>query len=242
MITPDFGTAGELHQTATTIKQGVPARAHGSSSKDLPLGHYLVQETYPQPSHGGRWELTAVRCRGRDVPFANGQAEVTLSTRQPVALCAFTNAFHETPPPEPPPGPERASLSISKHALQGSVRLGSPVSYEVLVRNHGPGAAEEVVVDDQAGGPATLLGAHPSAGSCLQTLPLSCTLGTLRSGALVRIHVTLIPHRPGQFINRVVLGTSTPDVSYLSDRASATVVVTRASRETRAEHVPSFTG
>lgn len=56
------------------------------------------------------------------------------------------------------------------------------------------------------------------------------------------IHVTLVPHRPGTFVNHVVLGTSSPDASYSRDGASATVRVTRVSREAAAEHVPSFTG
>ncbi len=242
VITPDFGAAEELHKTATTVKEGVPARAHGSSTSDLPLGRYLVQETGPTPTHGGHWALIGVRCRGQYVPFANGQAEVTLSEEHPAAVCAFTNAFKSSPPPEPPPGAESTELSIAKRALRDRIPLGSPVSYEVLVRNHGPGTAQDVVVEDQSGGTATLVRATTSQGTCTHRLPLSCQLGTLHPGALVKILVTVIPHRTGRLVNHVVLGTSTPDASYQSDRASATITVTGASSETGAEHVPSFTG
>ncbi len=241
VITPASGTAQEIHQSARTLREGVPVRASGSASDDLELGRYLLQETDPEPAGNGHWELTAVRCQGQDVPFAAGQAAVTLSAAAPAAGCAFTNVLRPGPEPQAPSA-QPADLSISKRALAHQIALGSRAGYEILVANHGPGTAENVTVDDQGSAPATIVEARPSQGTCGHALPLSCQLGSIAAGARARIAVVLIQHGEGSFVNRAVVGSSTPDPTYQNDHASATVLVVRPAGEALPERVPSFTG
>ena len=70
--------------------------------------------------------------------------------------------------------------------MHSQVTLGSPVTYVLTVHNGGPGKAEDVVVDDQPSGPATLVRAHPTQGTCSQSLPLKCMIGQLERGRHAR--------------------------------------------------------
>jgi uncharacterized repeat protein (TIGR01451 family) len=256
VISPLSGEASELYQVATTTQQGVAAPATGEPSDRLELGHYLIQETTPEPSGSGQWELTAVQCDGQDIPFADGQATVTLAKGTPHQACTFTNTFHGTVTPEPPrpPNPSQpeatkidpsSRLTLTKRAVSSAIAAGQPASYEIAVTNHGPDASENVVVDDQPTGPALFHSVKPSQGSCRHTVPTTCQLGTIPAGHTVTIALTVIPTRPGAFENRAVLGSSTLDSVYMHGVAAAQVMVKAAhSRRapTRPETTPHFTG
>jgi uncharacterized repeat protein (TIGR01451 family) len=246
----------ELYQSATTTQPGVPAPATGDSSAGLELGHYLIQETTPEPSGSGQWELTAVQCDGEDVPFADGQATVTLAKAAPHQACTFTNTFHATPPPEPPqpPNPSQppaakvdpsSSLTLTKRAVSSAIGVGQPASYEIAVTNHGPDSAENVVVDDQPTGPARFHSVKPSQGTCTRTVPTTCQLGAIPAGHTVTIALTLIPTTAGVFENHAVLGSASLDPAYAHGVAAARVMV-KAAKSHRApskpEPAPHFTG
>jgi uncharacterized repeat protein (TIGR01451 family) len=245
----------ELYQSATTTQPGVAAPATGDSSAGLELGRYLIQETTPEPSGSGQWELTAVQCDGEDFPFADGQATVTLAKAAPHRACTFTNTFRSTPPPEPPPpDPSQppaskvdpsSRLTLTKRAVSSAIGAGQPASYEIAVTNHGPDSAENVVVDDQPTGPARFRSAKPSQGTCTHTVPTTCQLGTIPAGRTVTIALTVIPTRAGPFENRAVLGSASLDPAYTHGVAAARVMV-RAAKSHRApskpEPAPHFTG
>jgi uncharacterized repeat protein (TIGR01451 family) len=250
------GEANELYQSATTTQQGVAAPAIGEPSNGLELGRYLIQETTPEPSGSGQWELTAVQCDGQDIPFADGQATVTLATSTPHQACTFTNMFHATLTPEPPQPPNPAQpettkidpssrLTLTKRAVSSAIAVGQPASYEIAVTNHGPDASENVVVDDQPTGPARFHSVKPSQGSCTHTVPTTCQLGVIPAGHTVTIALTVIPTRAGAFENRAVLGSSSLDPSYTGGVAAARIMVKAAhSRRapTHPEPAPHFTG
>ena len=241
VITPTFGKPGEIHQSSTTTKEGVAVTATGDVSHHLTLGRYLIQETTAEPVGTGQWELTSVQCDGKDVPFAGGQASVTLTSSAPDAHCVFTNTHTSKPLPPEPPGPDTATLTIFKHAVQSTVTLGQPVTYEITVHNTGSGTAQDVVVDDQPSQSATLVHAHPSQGTCTQTQPVSCMLGELAPGTAAHVEIVMIPNVAGTFVNGAFVGTSTPDPSFTGDESYATVHV--KNRGTTPEpHVPNFTG
>ncbi len=257
VISPLVGEASELHQAASTTQPGVAAPATGDSSDRLELGRYLVQETTPEPSGTGQWELTAVHCDGQDIPFADGQATVTLAKATPHQACTFTNTFHATVTPEPPqpsnPAQPQASkvnpssrLTLTKRAAGSTVGVGQPAHYEIAVTNHGPDASENVVVDDQPSGPARFRSVTPSQGSCTHAVPTTCQLGTVPAGHTVTIALTVIPTRAGVFENRAVLGSASLDPSYTGGVAAARILV-KASHSRRAptphpRPTPHFTG
>jgi len=241
VISPTFGEQGQIHQSATTTHEGVPANASGDPSHHLVLGRYVIQETTPEPVGSGQWVLSAVQCNGHYLPFASGQATVTLTTGSPSQHCVFTNTHLTAPLPPLPPGPDEADLSVSKRARQAAVILGSSVDYVLTVQNHGPGTAQDVVVVDQPSGPATLVFAHPSQGSCSHTLPIRCLLGQIAPGGRAVIAIRMTPHAVGPFTNGVVGGAATPDPSYAGDKAFTTVHVKPPGSGSH-PHFPSFTG
>jgi uncharacterized repeat protein (TIGR01451 family) len=257
VISPLGGEASELYQSATTTQQGVAAPATGEPSDRLELGRYLIQETTPEPSGSGQWDLTAVQCDGQDIPFADGQATVTLVAGAPHQVCTFTNTFQGTPTPEPPRPPDSAQpqetkvdpssrLTLTKRAVSSAIGVGQPASYEITVTNHGPDASENVVLDDQPSGPARFHSVKPSQGSCTHAVPTTCQLGVIPAGHTVTIALTVIPTRTGSFENRAVLGSASLDPSYTGGVAAARVMV-RAAHSHRApapgpEPTPHFTG
>jgi len=239
VISPTSGPAFELRQSATTTRQGVPAPARGEPARRLALGRYVIQETTPEPAGQGHWELTAVQCAGRYLPFAAGQALVALTNDSPALRCTFTNTHTPTPPPVPPAVSEHAELSLTKRALRSGARLGEPIAFLLTVKNNGPADAEEVVVTDQPSEPATLVSVRPSQGSCSHALPTTCLLGRIAAGHSAHVLIVLTPHQQGTFTNHAIAGTSTPDPSYARGVASARIAVGPTTSRPR---IPAFTG
>jgi uncharacterized repeat protein (TIGR01451 family) len=235
VVSPESGTPVELRQSATTKHEGVPRTATGDALHDLDLGRWVIQETSPEPVGAGRWELTAVQCNGLDVPFAQGQATVTLSAASATQSCVFTNTHLPSEPPGPvePADRETATLSVVKHALQSQVSLGQTVAYRIVVTNHGPAEARDVTVDDQPLGSAEFVSATPTQGTCTQAAPTTCLLGAIPSGHHAAITVRLRPQSTGVFENRAVAGLSNADPSYAGDTATASTTVVS---------LPFFTG
>ena len=247
IVSPRSGPANQLHQSATTTHEGKPSIATGDPTHGLELGHYLIQETGSQPVGNGHWELTGVQCNGRDIPFAAGQADVTLSASAPHQKCTFTNLHLPTPEPHQPDAklPEpTVTLTVHKRAVSPHDVPGQPVAYAITVANHGPAAALDVVVTDQPSGPASLVSAHPSKGACDHNVPLTCTLGMLAAGHTATVYVRMLPHVRGSFTNRAIVGTSTADLTFNRDAASAHISVLGSLEEIGPTHTlsPSFTG
>ena len=246
VISPAAGPPFELHQSATTTREGAPAIAVGDPARGLALGRYEIQETTPEPSGNGHWELTAVNCGGQYVPFAAGKASLVLSEARPSLRCTFTNTHRPTPPLEPsgpvsPTVDPEAELVIKKHALRDQVALGESVSFQLTVKNNGPSAAQEVVVGDQPSGPVTLDSARTAHGSCRHALPTVCLLGTIAPGHTASISIILTPHLLGTFTNRAIVGAATLDKTFKRATASARVLVGRFIAPSH-PRIPAFTG
>lgn len=239
VISPQSGIPFQIAQSATTTAEGVPVLARGEPSTGLDLGSYVVQETTAPPAHGGHWELVQVECGGSLLPFAAGAALVELTASHPRRPCTFTNQLVPGPiPPGPAPVPpgtvDEARLTVAKRALAATYAAGETVTYRVSVVNHGPAAADEVVVDDRPDPGARLISAHPSRGSCAAGLPLVCRLGGLAVGAHATVTVTL-SSTAAALRNCAVVGSSTYDSTPAGDSACA-------SSQRAASREPSFTG
>ena len=84
-------------------------------------------------------------------------------------------------------GPPVADLEITKTTGSGSATTGGTVIYTITVTNNGPSPATNVVVSDDLPAGLTLNDATPSQGTCNDTDPVSCNLGTILSGASATI-------------------------------------------------------
>lgn len=120
-----------------------------------------------------------------------------------------------------------ADLSITKTDSPDPVQVGSDLTFTLTVHNAGPSDATGVVVTDNLPSGVTLVSANASQGSCTLTNPVSCSLGTLASGATATVTIVVQPTASGTITNEAsVQGIeSDPNTANNSSRISTTVSV-----------------
>jgi uncharacterized repeat protein (TIGR01451 family) len=91
---------------------------------------------------------------------------------------------------------------VSERTDHGTIPLGGVVHYTIVVVNHGPADAHDVVViDAKKGPPRTLTSVAGGGAKCNRKLPLRCTLRTLKAAHRVTIRVAVRPTGLGQLRN-----------------------------------------
>ena len=255
-ITPLQGTPATYLQSATTTHVDVAAAAHPHTSQDatshLELGSYRIVEEPPASGPAGHWTLIGVRCNGEDVPFEQGGLVVTLTSQAAAVHCEFINELQRHPPPEPPPAPPApappnpplppkpdpeqpsdpySDLSVVKRAAAPSIVEGGVISYRITVTNHGPDAADRVIVRDQSTGPGIIVSVQTTAGRCRVQADVICELGTLRAhrSATATVQVRA-GSATGTLSDRAVVGTASLDPNLDNNVATARVQVLRPPR------------
>ena len=233
-ITPVANPARQYVQTATTTAENEPALARGDSTGRLRLGRYVIQETGTTPEGEGRWTLVEVNCAGRLRGFSQGQTTVTLTRKHPRVRCRFVDSFTPdapplpvTPDPQPEPSPSGPTpdLVVTKRALQRRVNYGKIATFEITVRNAGPAAAQQVIVDDAPGVNAQLVSARTSRGACNERTPLICRIGLLDPGERATIRVRVRAVGTPRISNLAVAGTATPEQTLANNDDRARVRV-----------------
>jgi len=95
-----------------------------------------------------------------------------------------------------------ADLAVVKTVNAGEITLGGQVVFEVVVNNNGPGKAQDVLLEDNLPLGLAFVSANPSQGSCLESAGiLTCDLGTLASGEMITLVLTLSANQEGSFTN-----------------------------------------
>jgi uncharacterized repeat protein (TIGR01451 family) len=79
--------------------------------------------------------------------------------------------------------PPSIDLSLTKTTLSTSVTTGSTISYTITVANAGPSTATNVTMTDVLPAGLQFVSAVPSQGSCSGTTTVTCSLGSILSGA-----------------------------------------------------------
>ena len=85
--------------------------------------------------------------------------------------------------------PPEADLAIARRPCRIPVEAGADVTYTLTVTNNGPNAATDTEVTDDLPASLTLVSATPEQGSCTQTDPVDCDLGTVPVGGTVEITI-----------------------------------------------------
>ena len=121
-----------------------------------------------------------------------------------------------------------ANLTLAMTASPNPGKLQQDIIYTLTVRNLGPDASPNVTLTDDLGyyGPigyyAAFVSATTSQGSCTGTL--TCSLGSLASGATATVTVTIRPYRNGTFTNAAtVSGIGDPDAANNTASVATTV-------------------
>jgi uncharacterized repeat protein (TIGR01451 family) len=194
-----------------------PAR-NVNVSDPLPSGLSFVSAS-DGCSHASRTVTCTVAtlAAGKTVTF-RVTTKVASSVRGRVVNTANVSSDVKDPDPrnnkdngDVPPDPE-ADLSIDKLPAAGSVHVGEQLFYTLVVKNHGPSDADDVVVTDAPTTGLTALSAQSSQGSCSITGgKVTCKLGTLAAGGTAQVLVSARADAVGMLVNRARVGSSTKD-------------------------------
>lgn len=128
------------------------------------------------------------------------------------------------------PGPTDLSIGISDSPDPATV--GSTIAYTIEVRNNTVGLtndATNVVVADNIPAGVTFNSASASQGTCaLAGGTVTCSLGTLLSGASAMAIINVTPTAPGTIINNATVSFTEVDTAPGNNSASAMTVVNAA--------------
>lgn len=94
-----------------------------------------------------------------------------------------------------------ARLTIIKRVNKAQVIIGKPLTYHLVVTNAGAGPAPDATVTDTPGFRMTLRSVSTTQGHCNQTLPITCSLGTIAAGQTVTITVVAKSLISGTLVN-----------------------------------------
>jgi uncharacterized repeat protein (TIGR01451 family) len=100
-----------------------------------------------------------------------------------------------------------------------AARVGRPFAYKLTVADHGPTTASGVKVIDALPSGLKLLSSHSSQGSCAKQASLTCTIGSLASGASVTITVQVRPLSSASLTNTAFASADQPDPDVANNAA-----------------------
>ena len=115
----------------------------------------------------------------------------------------------------------RADVSVVKQVI-GTAMPGRPLTYKLVVRNHGPSYALGVVVTDTLPAEVSYTGAVPTPVSGPN--PLVWQLGTLavNESRTIEVQVTVLPTVTASFSNTALVGSSTTDPDPQDNKSTVT--------------------
>jgi uncharacterized repeat protein (TIGR01451 family) len=117
-------------------------------------------------------------------------------------------------------------LRITKTADSGAkAALGRAIAYTISVTNAADHVAHGVVVADQPSAAVSIGSVRPDRGTCSG---LTCSLGDLGAGEVVRIHVVMTPKTTGTFENAAVASSDDGERAVADNRAVAAVSIASA--------------
>jgi uncharacterized repeat protein (TIGR01451 family) len=230
LVTAGPYTAGQSISYTLVVANAGPSTATSIQVTDTP-----TNLTITNVSGGG---CAALPCT--IASLGNG-ANVTINvTATIIAAGAFDNSATATPAEsDPTPGNNTDStgnggtaaaaatpdVMIVKTGASHFAGVNLPFDFTLAVTNNGPVTATGVTVSDALPAGFTLILATPTQGSCSGTTTVTCTLGTLLSGAsaTITLHGTLTT--PGSLSNTATVTANETDSVPANNTSTATVIV-----------------
>jgi uncharacterized repeat protein (TIGR01451 family) len=133
-----------------------------------------------------------------------------------------------------------ADLAIGNSDSTDPAFVGSPLTYTITVTNHGPSAANDVMMTDSLLATLTFVSAVTSQGSCSTAAPVTCSLGTLSNGSSATVTIVVTPTKPGGISNTASVTAFEPDPD--TSNNSTTQVTTILKPGQVAPPLPDLTG
>jgi uncharacterized repeat protein (TIGR01451 family) len=123
-----------------------------------------------------------------------------------------------------------AELAVTQTASATSVVTGAPLTLTLAVTNHGPAAANNVMLIESLQGGGTVSSATPSQGSCSAPSggQITCTLGVLGPSATATVTIPVTFTDAGQWTNSVNISANEPDPDGTNNSASLNIDVSLA--------------
>ncbi len=232
-----FAAGDNVTYTLTVTNNGPNDATSVDVLDDLPDSLTLVSATPDQGTCGNTDPLTCDLGNIANGASVEIELIVTIDSDQQgnsIDNTASVDGAEEDPDPTNDEDEEtidvdpEADLSIEKTADAGTYFAGDNVTFTLAVTNNGPNDATNVEVTDDLPGSLTLVSATPDQGTCGNTDPLSCDLGTIADGATVEITViaTIANDQAGQSIdNEACVAGDEADPDNTDDCSTETVDV-----------------
>ncbi len=119
-----------------------------------------------------------------------------------------------------------ANLSLTKTDSPDPVLQGEELTYTLTASNAGPSSATSVVVTDTLPAGVTYNSGQASQGSCTNASgTVTCTLGTIASGANATVTIKVTPPSTGSITNQASVTSAVSDPSAANNTASASTLV-----------------
>lgn len=119
-----------------------------------------------------------------------------------------------------------ADLSISKAVSTTEVVVDNTLTYTLLVTNHGPSDATNVVVIDTLPSNVSVSSITASQGTCYQIGDvITCNLGDLEKDQTIPIDIDIKPNEPGFIINSADVSANEVDPNKCNNTTTAGVYV-----------------
>lgn len=232
--TPNPATQGAaLTYTATLTNFGTETATGVSLSDELPIGVNFVSAI---PSQGYCTGTAAVGCTLGDL--ASGASATVAITVTPTVTGTLANSITTTANGDVNAANDTASssivvnapvvtadLGVSLSATPNPVKRLSNLTYTINVNNAGPGSAAAVTVKDTLPLGMSLVSAASSQGTCSGSTTVTCTLGTMASGANGAVTIIVQPRFTGSYSNKATVSTTTKESTLTNNSATVKVRV-----------------
>jgi uncharacterized repeat protein (TIGR01451 family) len=227
-LTDPVDLGGDLAYSLFVTNVG-PDAAEGVEVEDLlPTGVKFVSvaSTIGTCSAG-----TLIRCTLGTLP-AGGSATISIHVIPTVpGLLTNTATVSSTEPRDPNLANNTdtettevaaADLAISKGAVPDPVRVGHRLTYTLTIGNAGPSIASAVSVTDPLPVSAAFVSVSVTAGSCVGTSTVTCSLGDMLPGATATITIVVRPTLGGTLTNAASVNAAGPPDPDLENNADTT--------------------
>jgi uncharacterized repeat protein (TIGR01451 family) len=176
------------------------------------------------PDGTPRLHFRAVAGSGEFVFF--NRADAIVSTT-PFVIPSGPSAPLAVLTPPPPPPPLAADLDVLQTQTPAEVTVGQPVTYTIVVRNNGPGAASGVRLDFTPPTVITVKSVTATQGACAVGEKVSCDLGTLPAGGTATVVVAGRPAKAGAGTGTLVTSGAEADPNTANNAGGLETLVAR---------------